>query len=541
MEIDVAAGIEMPVTGSVEPIAPSSPIPANTPPKAKATLTRRASLTAAASLLDYFAKAGVSFVITPILVTGLGRSMYGMWEMLGRLGSYMSATDGRPTEALRLVIAQKQAENDDHDKRRQVGAALVVWALMLPLILLAGSGLAWFLAPKLTKAPAMLVGDVRLACFFIVLSFCLTSLGEVPESVLRGMNLGYRRMGLQSSLNAVGGLCMVAAVWMGLGLAGLGGSQMIRAAITGIVYWLLVRKYVPWYGVARPSKPEVKGLLNMSVWLALGDGISKILLASDVLILGSVVAPALVTTYALTSYAARSAVGIHVFTAGAAIPGLGGIIGQREHARAHRARRELLLLTWLFATIVGTVVLAWNQSFIALWVGRQNYAGPWVDLLIVTATVQTMFIRIDSYVIDATLQPRLRVAVAALAAVLTISLSIALTHTFGLIGLSCGIIVGRLVQTLSYPVLVRRCLGDDHAAGGTIRAIRTVLVSLVLFGLAAAAGARITAASWPLWIAGVLGTGITATGVALLLGTSPTDRAVLLQRLRSLRRGKAQS
>jgi O-antigen/teichoic acid export membrane protein len=536
METDSAAGTLMPVTGAVEPVLPSTPIPASVPAKAKGTLTRRASLTAAASMLDYFAKAGVSFVITPILVTGLGRSMYGMWEMLGRLGSYMSATDGRPTEALRLVIAQKQAEDDDAGKRRQVGAAMVVWALMLPVILIAGSALSWYLAPRLTKAPAALVGDVRLSCFFIVLAFCLTSLGEVPESVLRGMNLGYRRMGLQSSLNAVGGICAVAAVWMGLGLAGLGGSQLIRAAITGVVYWVLVRKYVHWYGVARPSRPEVKGLLHMSVWLALGDGISKILLASDVLILGSVVAPALVTTYALTSYAARSAVGIHVFTAGAAIPGLGGIIGQKEHDRAHRARRELLLLTWLFATIVGAVVLCWNQSFIALWVGRQNYAGPWVDLLIVAATVQTMFIRIDSYVIDATLQPKLRVAVAALAAVLTIAMSIVLTRSFGLIGLSAGIIVGRLIQTLSYPVLVRRCLGDARVTGGTLRALRCAIVSAALFGAAAATGARITAASWPLWLIGVAATGLTATGMALLLGTSSTDRGMLKQRLRSLKK-----
>src|SRR5204863_4426762 len=110
--------------------------------RSEPALTRRASLTALASLLDYFVKAAVSLVITPILVGGLGRTLYGIWEMLNRIVGYMAATDGRPTEALRLVISQQQAE--DHTiKRRSVGAALVVWLLMIPLVGLVGGILAW--------------------------------------------------------------------------------------------------------------------------------------------------------------------------------------------------------------------------------------------------------------------------------------------------------------------------------------------------------------------------------------------------------------
>jgi len=50
-----------------------------------ASLTRRAGRNGAASLLDYGAKIAFNFVVIPILVAGLGRSLYGVWEMLGRL------------------------------------------------------------------------------------------------------------------------------------------------------------------------------------------------------------------------------------------------------------------------------------------------------------------------------------------------------------------------------------------------------------------------------------------------------------------------
>src|SRR5256884_8341155 len=77
------------------------------------SLTGRASLNALQSLLDYGAKLGVGLVVTPIVVAGLGGSLFGVWEMLNRLVTYMSAADGRPTEALRLIVSSRQAVEDD--------------------------------------------------------------------------------------------------------------------------------------------------------------------------------------------------------------------------------------------------------------------------------------------------------------------------------------------------------------------------------------------------------------------------------------------
>ena len=51
----------------------------------KANLTRRASLNAAQSLLDYTARLGVGLLVTPILVRGLGQSLFGIWQVLGQL------------------------------------------------------------------------------------------------------------------------------------------------------------------------------------------------------------------------------------------------------------------------------------------------------------------------------------------------------------------------------------------------------------------------------------------------------------------------
>src|SRR5213079_2959850 len=211
------------------------------------TLTQRASLNAIASLLDYAAKLGVGLVVTPIVVAGLGRSLFGVWEMLNRLVTYMSAADGRPTEALRLMVSSRQAVDDDALQRRAVGAALLIWVLFLPLIAAVGAILIW-IAPTITQVAPELRGGVRAVTALLLLSFFLILVAGVPESVLRGMNLGYRRMGLQASLNVLAGLLAVVAVRAGLGLVGLGGAQVGVAMVTGVLFWLLARRYVHWFG-----------------------------------------------------------------------------------------------------------------------------------------------------------------------------------------------------------------------------------------------------------------------------------------------------
>jgi len=512
--------------------SPAEPVAAPVKPQGPA-LTRRASLTAVASLLDYSVKAAVQLVITPILVTTLGRSLYGIWEMLGRMIGYMAATDGRPSEALRLVISQNQT-GDVMDRRRAIGAALTVWVIMLPLVALVGGSLAW-LAPTLTHAPEAQRSAVRLACALLVVAFIFAGLAAVPESVLRGMNLGYKRMGLQSATSIVVGAIAVWAVKADFGLPGLGSSWIVRDFIVGALYWLMVRHYLPWFSVAKPTKAAVRGLLSMSVWLAIGDFVSKLLLASDVLILGWVISPAAVTSYVLTSYSARIGLGVFVFTAGAAMPGFGGVLGQKQFARAVQLRTELRTLTWLFTTIVGTAVLLWNPSFLHLWVGSRNYAGPLVNLLIVLVISQTAFIRTDSYIIDAALRPGGRVILGAITVVATLGLGITLTHLLGVVGLCLGLFVGRSIQSIGYPLIVRSCLQrppKDPAKRWA--AIRMAVVTALLFVGATLLSRDLRAHSWPIWVGGVVLTVPVIAAVAFVVGATPATRRMLIARIRAM-------
>ena len=271
----------------------------------------------------------------------------------------------------------------------------------------------------------------------------------------------------------------------------------------------------------------------MSGWIAVGEVIAKLALASDVVILGMVVSPLVVTTYVLTGYAGRIALGLHAFTTGAAMPGLGGVIGRGEYERVARLRHEIMTLTWLFATAVGGTILLWNRSFLALWVGAENYAGFWANLLIVIVTAQTALVRTDAYVLDATLQPRLRVGVATAAAAVIVGASVALTPSLGIVGVCLGVLAGRLVQTIAYPLPVDRCL--RRPARLPIRSIaRPLAVMLLVFGATAVLGDRLLARHWLGWAVGVPASLTLMLGVAFAAGLPAEARQTMRERWRTM-------
>jgi hypothetical protein len=156
----------------------------------------------------------------------------------------------------------------------------------------------------------------------------------------------------------------------------------------------------------------------------------------------------------------------------------------------------------VFVAAIGSSILLWNRSFVHLWVGAENYAGTWTNLLLVLIAVQTAFIRCDAYVIDAALQPGRRVRVSLVAAAATLTFSVLLTWKAGMVGLCAGILIGRATQMLWYPTLVRHCLRE--APELSLRWLaRPLGVMACLFAAAGWAGQHLIVETWLLWCAGV--------------------------------------
>ncbi|HET9672189.1 MAG TPA: oligosaccharide flippase family protein, partial [Actinomycetota bacterium] len=359
------------------------------------SLTKKASLNAAASTAEQAARILAGLIISPILLSRLGDAAFGTWQVLQRLIGHASPASGRPGEALKWTIAHEQRSDDVAFKRRAVGNAVAVWLLFLPVLVAVGGTLAWLAPVWLDVAPRD-HGTIRLAAGLLVADAVLFSLLYLPQSVLQGENLGYKRLGLSVILVFVSKSMLVVAVWLGTGLPGLAVATAAATVLWGVAYLFIVRSKVAWFGIARPSLHEVRSFVGLSWWFLVWNLVMTLMLASDVVVLGVVASPAMVTTYTLAKYLPQ-AITVAVATVIVAVmPGLGGIVGAGDLARAVRIRRETVSLIWLFTVVAGTTVLLWEASFLGLWVGQRYYPGAAAILTVMLMVLQFALIRTDA-------------------------------------------------------------------------------------------------------------------------------------------------
>lgn len=502
------------------------------------SLTKKASLNALASALDYGARLLVGFIITPLLVIGLGDYLYGAWRVLERMVGYVSPASGRATQALKWTIASQQTSSDYKAKRRYVSSTLVVCIFFLPIMTILGGLLAWFV-PSWIDAPKDFFWSIRVTTGLLVAGVFITSLAEIPRSVLEGENLGYKRMGLSAILVFVGGGLTWLALFLDTGIAGVALAALGTTILTGILFLYVARVYTPWFGVAKPSFEEVRQFLGLSGWFLVWHLVMRVMLSSDVVVLGVLDSVELVTTYSLTKYAPETLImliGIMVF---GITPGLGGIIGSGDLLKATQVRNEIMLITWLIFTVLGPTILLWNCAFIRLWVGAEHYAGSIPTLLILVVVIQFVMIRNDANIIDLTLNIRRKVLIGVLSALLSLAIAGILVSYFnlGIVGLCLGLITGRSILSMGYPMMAGRFLKVSPSLQ-LKSMLRPTLVTTLLFLLTSKlrnllfANNYFTASGWFDLIFLVAVT----LGVILLLafyaGLSKNQRRNILQRVR---------
>jgi O-antigen/teichoic acid export membrane protein len=504
------------------------------------TLTKKASLNALAAGLEYAAKLIVGFVVTPIMVAGLGDYFYGAYQVLSRLIGYLTPTSGRPTQALKMKLANKQLVANDEEKRRYVGSTLVILLLFLPLTVIAGTVLTWF-SPIWLKAEVESYGVIRLAAGLLSFALILQNLISIPRSALEGENLGYKRMGLSVFLVLFSGGLTWLAIALKTGIAGVAAAALISSVITGVFYFLVVRVYAPWFGIKKASRADNREFLGLSVWFMLWNLINILMMASDVVILGLFNSVQSVTNYTLTKYAPETTINVIAIAVFSILPGLGGIIGSGDLTRAAKVRSEIMSFTWWILTVFGATIILWNEEFLGLWVGSSHYPGGFTNLLIILMVSQFVIMRNDANVIDLTLKLKQKVTLGMISVVLAIGLSIFFLSVLkmGIPGLVLGTMTGRLVLSLAYPLMVGKMISLPW--GQQLKSIiRPLIVTILLFIGLMFAGEKFESFASALassWIGLILSVGMTFVLVLLItyyVGFNKSQKEIVIRRLRAI-------
>jgi hypothetical protein len=282
-------------------------------------------------------------------------------------------------------------------------------------------------------------------------------------------------------------------------------------------------------------------MLGLSWWFMGWNLVTTLLLASDVVVLGLLNSVESVTNYSLTKYVPETLIGVIVIIIFGIMPGLGSIIGTGDYPRAIRLRDEINSFIWLVATTLGASILIWNKAFIGLWVGAEHYSGSIPNLLIVVAAMQLALIRSDGTVIDLTLHMSQKVLMGLLSVTVSIVTASIMVGYFklGVVGLCLGIMGGRLIISIGYPILIGRFL-NVSLSSQLNRLLRPVLVTIILFSIAMGLDKFISVTAgegimgWLMFILSAAGTGFLMLLISFFAGLSSDQRRSMIYRLRAV-------
>jgi O-antigen/teichoic acid export membrane protein len=135
----------------------------------KENLKQRAYLNTVSSMMDYAANRLTGLFVNPFIIAGLGTSLFGIWQMLGQFTGYVNIADTRSSQVLKWTVAQKKDVATGEELRSDAGAAFVVMLFVMPVVLIAGSIIAWY-APYNTHAEKAHYGLIRIACSLLIFS-----------------------------------------------------------------------------------------------------------------------------------------------------------------------------------------------------------------------------------------------------------------------------------------------------------------------------------------------------------------------------------
>jgi O-antigen/teichoic acid export membrane protein len=449
-----------------------------TPVKRKENLKQRAYLNSLTSILDYVISQLTGFIVSPFIVNGLGSSMYGVWQMLGQMTGYAKVADTRATQVLKWTVAKKKDIANEDELRSDVSSALAVTVFILPLVLLAGGVVSWY-APYITNAEAQYHTLIRVTCSLLILSLVVSKLFDLYESVLRGMNLSYKRMGLRASVVIVGGGLKVWVLYMGFGLIGLSVVQVLISFVIGITYYFVVRKSVSWFGYGRTSFAKVKEFSKVSGWYLADTGANLLLSNSDKILLGFLAGPVVVTYYTLTLFLPTAIQGIINRVVMGVVPGIGKLLGLQEYDKVNRVLSSINNITFLLITASGVTIILLNNSFLRAWVGDGLFAGNIANTLIMLIVVQDTFIKHDSYIISATLQLKEKVFLTLVAGISFLLAGYFLVSQWEIVGLCISLLLSKFILYNGQQYILRQKI-QYTPSGSFAGKLKPLVLSLAL-------------------------------------------------------------
>ena len=423
---------------------------------------QRAMLNYASTLLFTVATVCQALVATPFLLWWLGVEEFGALRALTDWMAYLSLLPLGVLGGLSPLLAQSLARNDTRNLHGIMAAGVKALLVLAFVTLLCGAVLATAI-PKLIPVEPRLLSDLKMAGWVSVPFVFLVVL--LPFRILteaRQQTFVINLFLLLQALTSIAAALFLA--WAGWGISG----QVFAASISAIVFLVMVCAY-EWHHVTHVMRLLFQVRTDPQHWSAIwalsGPTVlrqlcGRLSVLSDNIIVAALIGPAAVAPFFLSQRLPSLAMGQLQGLGSASWAAFSELYHTGHHEIFNRRLVELIRVVSVLSVAVLVPIAAYNGHFVRRWVGTELYAGDLVTAVAVVNAFLLAVVTTADMAIGCTGHVRKLATISVIATSINLSLSLALTPRFGVLGPLLGTLVSILATHLWYvPRLLHRLFG----------------------------------------------------------------------------------
>jgi O-antigen/teichoic acid export membrane protein len=339
-------------------------------------------------------------VLVPLYLKYIDYTLYGAWLSTGSIIAWLGLAEAGLNQVVKQQTAAVYGAQDIENAGRVIGTGVICNSAvgLLPVLI------ALVFAPVLPH----LFGMQAAAASTLSLSFILA--GASTTMVIVSGSAAAIQEGLQRNVSVcavytfsalVGLAVSVFMLINGHGLISIPLGLLVRSTAATILYWsitifLLYRRMGVHLGFSMKQFKSIRGLTGWTF----GDKVCyQLANQADVLVVGLFLGVETTPVYVL-SKRSWDLVRLFLNRIGVAfLPSLSHLHGEGKVERFKEVSNKLLHHTGLLTIVAVGACIAFNRSFVYLWVGPDLYTGHLFDVLMGAYTLLAMIISVLYYVL----------------------------------------------------------------------------------------------------------------------------------------------
>lgn len=391
---------------------------------------------------------GIGILVTPIILTYLNETEYGIWIIIGSLLGYMGLVDFGVTGTTTVLASKKNNKSLEHEINLIINNSFALQCLFGLLMIVIG-GVASFYFPNFFELNGYSESQAVVVFFIATVAYGI----GMPLKSLKGIIRARQRIAtlvwLEFLIFLVTTSINLTLLYYHFGLLSLPlGTIFIRILSFPFILFITKRSYPNLALKFSLIKiKHMKEIFGVSIYWFIGMVAAMVIYSTDSILIGVFLSASLVTSYALTyrlSEVFREFLFSFYFTM---MPAIGQLLGQQEKDKVRKLYIKSQCIILAVTIMCASGIYLFNESFISLWVGDKFYSGDEFSLVFASLLLTGVVFQSSSVVLNADLQVKFVTMVRLIEASLNITMSIIFLKLFGLIGLAYATLISSLLTS----------------------------------------------------------------------------------------------